>query len=60
MEKECNFLLQTPISMILDFLKSLFKGLHNPLEYLIQNTMDQHRISNQGPSHSYVYTEKSF
>jgi hypothetical protein len=46
--------------MILDILESLFRGLHIPLAYLIQSTMDQYIILIQEPSHSSEYTEKSF
>ena len=44
--------------MILDILESLFKGLHNPLAYLIQSTIDQCIIPNQEPSYSSEYVEK--
>ena len=33
----------------LDSMESLFRGIHNPTEYLIQNTMDQSSISLQEP-----------
>jgi hypothetical protein len=46
--------------MILDILKSLFRGLHIPLAYLIQSTMNQCRIPIQGPSYSLEYTKKLF
>ena len=46
--------------MILDILESLLEGIHIPLAYLIQNTMDQCRIPIQEPSQSLEHTEKSF
>jgi hypothetical protein len=46
--------------MVLDILKSLLRGLHNPLVSLIQRKMGQHRIPIQVPSYSSEYTEKLF
>ena len=46
--------------MILDSIESLFRGLHNPTEYLIQNTMDKSSISLQEPTQSPKNTEKPF
>ena len=46
--------------MILYILQSLFRGLHIPLAYLIQITMDQCRIPIQEPSHSSEHIKKPF
>jgi hypothetical protein len=45
-----NSYLRTPNSMILDILESLFRGLHNPHEYLIQSIIDQYSFPIQEPS----------